>query len=45
MTIVPDVKLDVRGEKCPYPRIMALQQIKSLKRGEILEGCMADQIR
>jgi len=28
MTIVPDVKLDVQGERCPYPRIMTLQEKK-----------------
>lgn len=42
MTIVPDVKLDVRGEKCPYPRIRTLQQIKTLKKGEILEVIASD---
>lgn len=42
MAIVPDVKLDVRGEKCPYPRIRALQQIKTLKKGEILEVIASD---
>ncbi|HEY9207394.1 MAG TPA: sulfurtransferase TusA family protein [Candidatus Methanoperedens sp.] len=42
MNIVPDVKLDVRGEKCPYPRIRTLQQIKTLKKGEILEVIASD---
>lgn len=42
MTVVSDLKLDVRGEKCPYPRIKALQKIKTLKRGEILEVIASD---
>ena len=42
MAIVPDIKLDVRGEKCPYPRIRALQQLKTLKKGEILEVIASD---
>ncbi len=42
MTVVPDVVLDVRGEKCPYPRIRTLQQIKILRKGEILEVIASD---
>jgi len=42
MAIIPDVKLDVRGERCPYPRIMTLQEIKKLKKGEILEVIASD---
>ena len=42
MAIIPDVRLDVRGEKCPYPRIRTLQQIKTLKKGEILEVIASD---
>ena len=42
MTIVPKVKLDVRGEKCPYPRLRTLQQIKTLNKGEILEVIASD---
>lgn len=41
MTIVPDVKLDVQGERCPYPRIMTLQE-KKTPEGEILEVIASD---
>ncbi len=40
--MMADIKLDVRGEKCPYPRIRTLQQIKALKKGEILEVIASD---
>ncbi len=31
------VKLDVRGEICPYPMLKAVQEMKRLPYGEVLE--------
>ena len=42
MNIIPNFKLDVRGEKCPYPRVMALQELKKLNKDEILEVIASD---
>jgi tRNA 2-thiouridine synthesizing protein A len=42
MNIVPDVKLDVRGERCPYPRIRTLQELKTVKQGQVLEVVATD---
>ncbi len=42
MTIISNVKLDVRGEKCPYPRVMTLQELRKLNKGEILEVIASD---
>lgn len=42
MNVIPDVKLDVRGERCPYPRIRALQELKTIKQGQILEVVATD---
>ncbi len=40
--MIADIRLDVRGMKCTYPRIRTLQQIKTLKKGEILEVIASD---
>lgn len=42
MKIVPNVKLDVSGEKCPYPRIKTLKKLKTVKPGQILEVVATD---
>jgi TusA-related sulfurtransferase len=34
--IVPDYRLDMRGEPCPYPAVAALEVMPQLKSGEIL---------
>ena len=36
-TIVPDYRLDMVGEPCPYPAVATLEAMPSLKKGEILE--------
>ncbi|UEQ28193.1 sulfurtransferase-like selenium metabolism protein YedF [Proteus mirabilis] len=36
-TIVPDYRLDMVGEPCPYPAVATLEAMSSLKKGEILE--------
>ncbi|AHC52073.1 response regulator SirA [Sulfolobus acidocaldarius SUSAZ] len=33
----PDETLDVRGESCPVPEMMASKKLKKMKRGQILE--------
>ncbi|AXH16288.1 SirA-like protein [Malaciobacter mytili] len=35
--IIPDFRLDMQGEPCPYPAVNALEAMKELKKGEILE--------
>ncbi|AWC94045.1 TPA: sulfurtransferase-like selenium metabolism protein YedF [Morganella morganii subsp. morganii] len=35
--IVPDYRLDMVGEPCPYPAVATLEAMPSLKSGEILE--------
>ena len=35
--IVPDYRLDMQGEPCPYPAINTLEAMKELNDGEILE--------
>ncbi|NVJ52068.1 MULTISPECIES: sulfurtransferase-like selenium metabolism protein YedF [Arcobacteraceae] len=35
--IIPDYRLDMQGEPCPYPAVNALETMKELKEGEILE--------
>ncbi|HGN0870033.1 TusA-related sulfurtransferase [Providencia alcalifaciens] len=35
--IVPDYRLDMVGEPCPYPAVATLEAMPSLKPGEILE--------
>ena len=42
--IVPDDKLDVRGECCPYPLILTKKRVESLKSGEILEITADDPV-
>lgn len=36
-THVPDYRLDMQGESCPYPAVAMLEQMPQLARGEILE--------
>ena len=33
--IVPDYRIDMQGEPCPYPAINTLEAMKELKDGEI----------
>ncbi len=35
--IIPNYKLDMQGEPCPYPAVNTLEAMKELKKGEILE--------
>nr|WP_314265277.1 sulfurtransferase-like selenium metabolism protein YedF [uncultured Moellerella sp.] len=35
--IVPDFRLDMVGEPCPYPAVATLEAMPSLKPGQILE--------
>lgn len=35
--IVPDYRLDMVGEPCPYPAVATLEAMPNLKVGEILE--------
>ena len=35
--IVPDYRLDMIGEPCPYPAVATLEALPQLKKGEILE--------
>ncbi len=42
--IVPDVRLDVRGECCPYPLLLTKKKVESLKSGEILEITADDPV-
>lgn len=35
--IVPDYRLDMVGEPCPYPAVATLEAMPQLKPGEILE--------
>jgi len=35
--IIPDYRIDMQGEPCPYPAINTLEAMKELKGGEILE--------
>ena len=35
--IVPDYRLDMVGEPCPYPAVATLEAMPALKKGEILE--------
>lgn len=36
-TVIPDYRLDMQGEPCPYPAIATLEMLPKLKPGEILE--------
>ncbi len=42
--IIPDERLDVRGECCPYPLILTKKRVESLKSGEILEITADDPV-
>jgi tRNA 2-thiouridine synthesizing protein A len=42
--IVPDDRLDVRGECCPYPLILTKKRVESLKSGQILEITADDPV-
>ncbi|ARJ56679.1 sulfurtransferase-like selenium metabolism protein YedF [Campylobacter cuniculorum] len=35
--IIPNYRLDLQGEPCPYPAIRTLEVLPELKKGEILE--------
>lgn len=35
--IVPDFRLDMQGEPCPYPAVNTLEAMKELEKGQILE--------
>lgn len=35
--IIPNFRLDLQGEPCPYPAIRTLEILPELKKGEILE--------
>jgi len=35
--IIPNYRIDMQGEPCPYPAISTLKAMKELKSGEILE--------
>jgi len=35
--IIPNYRIDMQGEPCPYPAISTLEAMKELKNGEILE--------
>ncbi len=35
--IIPDYRLDMVGEPCPYPAVATLEAMPQLKKGEILE--------
>lgn len=35
--IIPDYRIDMQGEPCPYPAINTLEAMKGLEVGDILE--------
>lgn len=35
--IIPDYRLDMTGEPCPYPAVATLEAMPRLRRGEVLE--------
>ena len=35
--IIPNYRLDMQGEPCPYPAVKTLEAMESLEKGEILE--------
>ena len=35
--IIPDYRIDMQGEPCPYPAINTLEAMKELNDGEILD--------
>ncbi|ABI59262.1 MULTISPECIES: sulfurtransferase-like selenium metabolism protein YedF [Nitrosomonas] len=36
-TIIPDFRLDMIGEPCPYPAVATLEAMPQLRPGQILE--------
>ena len=36
--IIPDYRLDMVGEPCPYPAVATLEAMPSLQKGEILRS-------
>jgi len=42
--IIPDERLDVRGECCPYPLILTKKRVEQLKSGEILKITADDPV-
>ncbi len=42
--IIPDDRLDVRGECCPYPLILTKKKVEQLKSGEILKIIADDPV-
>lgn len=34
---IPNYRLDLQGEPCPYPAVRTLEVLPELKKGEILE--------
>ena len=34
---VPNYRIDMQGEPCPYPAVKTLEAMESLEKGEILE--------
>jgi tRNA 2-thiouridine synthesizing protein A len=42
--IIPDDKLDVCGECCPYPLILTKKRLEQLKSGEILHIVADDPV-
>lgn len=35
--IIPDYRLDMKGEPCPYPAVQTLETMQNLEKGDILE--------
>lgn len=35
--IIPNYRLDLQGEPCPYPAVRTLEVLPELKSGEVLE--------
>ncbi|PAF53914.1 SirA-like protein [Helicobacter sp. 13S00482-2] len=35
--IIPDYRLELQGETCPYPAIATINALEKLKKGEVLE--------
>jgi TusA-related sulfurtransferase len=42
--IIPDYRLDMQGEPCPYPAVKTLEAMESLEKGEILEKLSGDAL-
>ena len=38
MSIVPDYRLDMSGEPCPYPAVATLEAMPQLKKGDMSFG-------